>query len=379
MRRLATSLLLLLACTWAHAGSNGGGVDRIIAGTNVTITPANGVGSVTIDASGGGATDPVVGSTATLRQNNVSTGAYTSNPLMMAANTNTFLQSIIWNLSNGAAASANYVVQGDLSGNTSFYAEFGMNSSKFAQAGVAAQVASMTYVASSDGPLAIWSNINGGLNSSQITYTIFLTSVGVIAGYINGTTGAWTFVTSMTATSASFSGVVQSSNVAVPNGSTMTITGMLFSISSNSVTGSTSTAGTAVTSFSTYTLAANTLSVDDVLKVVCLFKDDLVTVPGTPVSGVYMGATVMGTAAFSNNLQNMRVTSEIQVVQSARGLVYNDATVMSAGQTAAVSVTGGPGINQFVFDPTAAQTFNCKASRASGGTISFVGMRVYKL
>ena len=41
----------------ANAGSGGGGVTQIVAGTNVTISPAGGTGVVTINSSGGGTTD----------------------------------------------------------------------------------------------------------------------------------------------------------------------------------------------------------------------------------------------------------------------------------------------------------------------------------
>jgi hypothetical protein len=41
----------------ANAGSGGGGVTQIVAGTNVTISPAGGTGVVTINSSGGGTVD----------------------------------------------------------------------------------------------------------------------------------------------------------------------------------------------------------------------------------------------------------------------------------------------------------------------------------
>jgi hypothetical protein len=41
----------------ANAGSGGGGVTQIIAGTNITISPAGGTGVVTINSTGGGTTD----------------------------------------------------------------------------------------------------------------------------------------------------------------------------------------------------------------------------------------------------------------------------------------------------------------------------------
>lgn len=41
---------------YATGGGGGGGVTQIIAGTNITISPAGGTGAVTINATGGGGT-----------------------------------------------------------------------------------------------------------------------------------------------------------------------------------------------------------------------------------------------------------------------------------------------------------------------------------
>ena len=46
--------LALLAQIAANPGGGGGGVTQLIAGANITLIPAGGVGAVTISAAGGG-------------------------------------------------------------------------------------------------------------------------------------------------------------------------------------------------------------------------------------------------------------------------------------------------------------------------------------
>lgn len=105
-------------------------------------------------------------STVTITQNSVSTVTHQSAPLQIGGNTNTYLQAVIQNRSNGVSASGNYVITADLGSDTSYYAEIGINSSKFANTSVSAEVSSSAYVTSSDSDLVLWANTNGGVNSA---------------------------------------------------------------------------------------------------------------------------------------------------------------------------------------------------------------------
>jgi len=62
--------------SWVAGGGGGGGVSQILAGTNVTISPSNGLGTVTINAAGGGGTPG--GSQGTIQYNNA--GSFAGDP-----------------------------------------------------------------------------------------------------------------------------------------------------------------------------------------------------------------------------------------------------------------------------------------------------------
>ncbi len=166
------------------------------------------------------------------------------------------------------------------------------------------------------------------------------------------------------------------------SGTNMIPCGTVFSYSSGTVAGSTDTAGTALTILSTYTYAANTLSSQgESLDVTCVFSDNS-NVPGTPVEGVYIDGTVVATAADATASDNIIIESVGKLMTSVAPhamLWVSSAYHQTAALTAAVSVAAsGVGIGQFGFDPTIAHTINCKASRATLGSINFVYMNVSK-
>lgn len=122
-------------------------------------------------------------STVAITQNGTSVyaGQYPSTPLLLLGNTNTYFQQIMQNLSNGTNASSDFILVGDLGGDTSYYLDIGLNSSKFSQAQQTAEASSSTFVASSDSDLLIWAQTNGGLNGSVNGRVIFGSSVPVTA------------------------------------------------------------------------------------------------------------------------------------------------------------------------------------------------------
>lgn len=158
--------------------------------------------------------------------------------------------------------------------------------------------------------------------------------------------------------------------------STFSICGPLFFISSNSVVGSSTTFGTAVTSLSTYTLLANTIGVGDTLSVTCGFYQT--TAPGTPVMGVYVDDVARGTNA--SVVANAFILHETQfvVVGSSRAINPSIAQSQTTAATALVSVTAGFNLTGVGFDTATNRRINCKASRATGGNINFAYMRVSK-
>lgn len=153
-------------------------------------------------------------STMIITQNSVAgaiyaAGYYPSSPLVFVGNTNTYLQLVGQNLSNGASASTDLSLTNDLGSDTSYYFNAGINSSKFSIAGQSAEVSSSAYVTSSDSDLVVWAGTNGGLYGAKNERLIFGSSnpvTGNIAGYLLPATttgpGAWVLLSSMTNTSA---------------------------------------------------------------------------------------------------------------------------------------------------------------------------------
>ena len=185
-------------------------------------------------------------------------------------------------------------------------------------------------------------------------------------------------------------GIASSGGIAQPpGGSTMSVIGTLFFISSNTVLASTSTANSvAVVSFSTYTLPANSLSVGDSLEVECMYQND-----GTAPSGEVQEILV----DYNNGLGSQgRVQDFITTAGTAIRLIYR-ITIISAstiwempysdtmkgtsgGGTPNATTAMGAGSNQmqWPYQVANAATFKCAAQRTGGGNVNFVYMKVRK-
>ena len=124
--------------------------------------------------------------------------------LQMTSGTNSYLQSIITNTNSGSAASANYIVSNNLGTATTFYGEFGMNSSTFT--GTAAYMRpNAVYVVSQSSDLslctasanAIHISANGSVNDAitissanavQINSALTVTNTALFSGTSNTVT-----------------------------------------------------------------------------------------------------------------------------------------------------------------------------------------------
>jgi len=158
--------------------------------------------------------------------------------------------------------------------------------------------------------------------------------------------------------------------------STFTPCGTMFFQSSNTVSGSTTTVGTAATYFSTFTLLGNTIRPGETLEVDCMFYQT--AAPGTPVAGVYLDLVSRGTGASVVANAIIRYQTRITATKTGHGYAMTEAQSQTTAATALVSVTAGANLTGFPIDWTANHTINCRASRASGGNINFGWMRVSK-
>jgi hypothetical protein len=88
-----------------------------------------------------------------------------------ASSTNSYNQVILQNKSTGSSASADFVINNDVSTDSSFYGNFGMNSSGWAATTAALNTANAVYLTSTSGPLVLGTTtlnpirfaVNGGL------------------------------------------------------------------------------------------------------------------------------------------------------------------------------------------------------------------------
>lgn len=106
--------------------------------------------------------------------------------LTLESSVNAFNQFIIKNSSNGAAASSDVVVNNDQSTNTTFYGDFGMNSSGFTGAGAFNQP-NYVFLTSTSSDLAIGTTTNHGIHfvvNSGATDVMSISNAGAIT--ING-------------------------------------------------------------------------------------------------------------------------------------------------------------------------------------------------
>jgi hypothetical protein len=108
------------------------------------------------------------------------------------ANANSYVQKIIQNLSNGSAASVDFIVSNNLGNATAFYGNFGMNSANFAGTGSFSSPNSV-YVYSASTDLAIGTTTANSIHfvvNSGATDAVTINSSGAIAANgVYGTSG----------------------------------------------------------------------------------------------------------------------------------------------------------------------------------------------
>lgn len=119
----------------------------------------------------------VQAATATFTQGG-SPSPYTNAPLQVYGNTNGFIQTVVQNTSSGPLASGDIVITSDLGGNTSYYLDIGINSSKNADPSYPVLWSTSSYVYSSDADLVIGAGWNATDPNAMI---MFVTSAPIAA------------------------------------------------------------------------------------------------------------------------------------------------------------------------------------------------------
>ena len=193
------------------------GVTSLTAGTGISLSGST--GAVTITNTGGSsfgypfpsnATSTVISFTSGINASSTSNiwalnlgsstlQSYTNAPLVITGNVNSFTQSVLTNLNSGNAASADYVIGNNLSTNSSYFGDFGINSSTYSQAGFTGEAPNDVFLQASDSNLDLEAAsttgafginfLTGGLNSANIRFSISntgqLTIATTTAGCLN--------------------------------------------------------------------------------------------------------------------------------------------------------------------------------------------------
>ena len=146
--------------------------------THATESTSSTTGAITITGGAGIAKSLFVGTTLSVGQ---APGYNVTNNLASFVSTvNTYNQVVIQNKSNGAAASADFVLNNDSSTDTTFYGNFGMNSSAFTGSG-AFNTPNAVYVSATSGPLVLGTTTSHPIRfvvNSGATDTIFIHEAG---------------------------------------------------------------------------------------------------------------------------------------------------------------------------------------------------------
>ena len=226
----------------------------------------------------------------------------------------------------------------------------------------------------------------GSNGITVLSATTFTSSVTYLAasgiGAVGSGNSAPTFVSS--ATFANTLNLTTGNGFAQGGGSTMSVTGTLFFISSNSVTGSTCTAGSQYTAFSTYTVQPNTfVNPGDQLFIECMFQNSG-SAPSAPQAGI-SSATIANQVAYGGDVSatdfgRVQYTATVYSTGTAgTAFPFADYLEMSSNGSGNYSTPVLPTtIEQVRFDTNAKTTFNCSGKVSGGGPINFIYMKVIK-
>ena len=193
MRDLAIQSWLTAIYNTLQSGG-GGGVSQLVAGTGISLSPAGGTGTVTITATGGVASIAAY----TVLGNNTSASAtpaaITQLILGTPAITDTgiatqytgsvagYEQVILQNTNVGVTASSDFVVNNNLGTASTYYANFGINSSFYTGSG-SFNLPSASYLTATSGDLAIGTTTSNAIHfvvNNGATDALTISSTGAV-------------------------------------------------------------------------------------------------------------------------------------------------------------------------------------------------------
>ena len=293
---------------------------------------------------------------------------------------NTYTQVIVHNHSSGNNASSDYIVSNDLSTDASYYGDFGINSSGWAATTQAFNTANATYLASSNGDLAIGSltanNIrffyNNGINDiAQFTGNDFsihygTNSTGTTSGafYVKGGVGitgnafiggTFTLTNTTNSTSSSTGSLVLSGGAGVAG--TINI-GQRLTV--GSTLNSTSTTTGALVNSGGLGMAGNafiggTITISDTTNSTSSSTGSLVVSGGAGVAGTInigqrltVGSTLNSTSTTTGALVNSGGLGMAGNAFIGGTITLSDTTNSTSSSTGSLVLSGGAGFGKSI-------------------------------
>ena len=203
--QLANSAITINGISTSLGGSINVGTITSISGTTNQITASTTSGATTLSLPSTVTTGAFVANETTTGSLNA--GAFSYGTLgysdinilaSFSSSVNTYNQIVLQNKNSGATASTNYNVSNDSSTSTTNFGEFGINSSGFTGSGFS--TAGWTYLASASTDIAI-----GTYGANAIH---FIVGSGSDSATVNGSTGVWTFASTITGSISGNAGTV---------------------------------------------------------------------------------------------------------------------------------------------------------------------------
>ena len=203
--QLANSAITINGISTSLGGSINVGTITSISGTTNQITASTTSGATTLSLPSTVTTGAFVANETTTGSLNA--GAFSYGTLgysdinilaSFSSSVNTYNQIVLQNKNSGATASTNYNVSNDSATSTTNFGEFGINSSGFTGSGFS--TAGWTYLASASTDIAI-----GTYGANAIH---FIVGNGSDSATVNGSTGVWTFASTITGSISGNAGTV---------------------------------------------------------------------------------------------------------------------------------------------------------------------------
>jgi hypothetical protein len=257
------------------------------------------------------------------------------------SSTNSYNQIILQNTNSGSTASTDYVVSNNLGTASAYYGDFGMNSSTFSGTG-SMGIANAVYLQSASSDLVL-----GTLSANPIHFVV--NNGATDAATVNGTTGVWTFASTIT---GSISG-----NAATATTATTATNATNIAITDN--TSSVATWYPTIVSTTTGNLPQTTSSTK------LSFVPNTGVLSATGFSGSGAGLTSIPNSALTNStISGVSLGGSLFNLTAGTGISFSSGTTYNGSAAITINATASSGVTSI------AGTTNQITASASTGAVT---------